>query len=775
MIRNILKVAFRNIIRNKIYTLINIFGLSAGLTAVLLIFLYVNNEYKYDSFLKDRGRIFRLESSFNTAEVPTFPGHILMQESQYCEKVVRVYCNDFNLTYKNNGFSVKNSTLADSTFFDIFNFDFLLGNPKEALKVTNSLVLTESLAKSIFGKENPMGKTILVENAYSFTITGVIKDPKYFHLPFSCIGTIESLKKIRYETVLEQFDGWSYYTYILGKRGISESLLQRKVNDKLMEYDYKYFVKFKLSSLNDLYLNKPLNGEYPIIHGNKTLILILISIAILILVIACINFMNISTSRASERAREIGIRKTIGASRTKLIIQFIFEAELLVFISLLLALTSLELIKPYFIKLIGKEVDFSIFFTTHYAPFVLGFAIFIGFLAGLYPAFYLSNYNPAIVLKGKLSSNFSNSFLKNGLVVFQYIIAIALISSTMIIYKQLTYLKSKDLGFNKEHLVYIKINKEIVNKQDLFKAQILNIQGVNKASYSGNIMGTEWGNWQNDIGNKTRLDLKSNVIDPDYLETMGIALVEGRNLRNEQSEVNSGYIINEKAVKEYDLQNVIGTPLVRGDKPGTIIGVVRDFNYLSPRENVLPTIFYYDKVYIRYLNVKIANANISATLNSIKTLWEKTCPAFEFDYHFADKSYDMQYKSDEMAGNLIGIGSLLAIVIACLGIYSLAISSSENRTKEIGIRKINGAKITEIVFMLNQDFLKLVAVAYIISCPFVWVAANNWLQSFAIKTELDWWIFALAGIIAFAIASFTVSWQSWKAASRNPVEALRYE
>jgi putative ABC transport system permease protein len=774
MILNYLKTVFRNIFRNKVYSLINILGLSVGLAAVLLIFLFVHNEFQYDKFLNDRGSIFRVESSLNHAEQPSLVGNILMNENTYCDKVARVHLSDQNFTYKNNGYLINNTALADPSFFDIFNFEFIHGNPKEALKVLNSLVLTNSIAYKIFGNENPLGKTILFENTYPFTITGVIKDPTYFHLQFNCIGTLGSWRNIRYQEVLEQFDGWSYFTYIKCKAGISDSMLQQKVNNKLMEYDYKYFVKFKITSLNKLYLNKPLDGENPTIHGNKTLIRILISIALLILIIACINFINISTARATARAKEIGIRKTIGAKRFQLVVQFIFETLIIVLVSLMMAITIVELIQPYFCSLVGKNIDFRIIYTYWFAPIILCFSIIISILAGIYPAFYLSRHKPTAVLKGKLSFKTKSSFLKNALIVFQYVTAIVLISSTIIIYKQLIYLKNINLGFNKDHLVYIKINDEIIKNQDAFKAQILNIPGVLKASYSGNIMGTEWGNWQNDIGDKQRLNFKSNVIDPDYFETMGIEVSAGRNFRKEDED-NTDFIINEKAISKYDMQNVIGTRVVRGDKPGNIIGVVSDVHYLSPRDKVLPTIFYYNKKHIRVVNLKLHRTNIQSTLKKIQNIWEETCPAFAFEYQFADEAYDKQYRSDELAGSLIGIGSLLAIIIACLGIYGLAISSSENRTKEIGIRKVNGAKISEILFLLNKDFVKLVAIAFVIACPIIWIATNMWLQSFANKTEISWWIFALAGSVAFIIAIGTVSGQAWRAARRNPEEALRSE
>jgi|WetSurSiteA1Bulk_404760.scaffolds.fasta_scaffold00138_8 putative ABC transport system permease protein len=778
MLRNYLKVAIRNTSKNRVYTLINVFGLTTGIAAVLLIFIYIYNEFQYDKFLTKRDRIYRIEPSFGQATIPSLPGSILMREQSYCERVVRVFVdnNNYSVNYKNNVYSFNNLALADSSFFDLFDLEFVLGNPRKSLIIPNSLVIVESQARIMFGDENPLGKTIFIENKYPFTITGVIKDPEKFHLQVKGVGTIESLREITYKDILEQFDGWNFYTYVLGEKGLSGKELEKKVNDKLMEYDYKYFVKFSLTSLHDLYFAKPLVNEGITLHGNKPMLFILGTIALFLLAIAWINFVNIATARASNRAREVGIRKVVGAKKRQLIVQFFLETVIITIISLFLAAVIIESIQIPFCNLIGKSINFNILYYPEILLSVIGFSLFTGCIAGLYPALWLSTYAPIAVLKSKSSSRLHSTFLQKGMIVFQYVIAIMLIASTMIIYKQLHYLKSFDLGFDKEHVVYLKINDEILQKQDLFKSELLKIPEIQKVAYSGRIMGVEWGNWERKVGDKERLDFQQNFIDPDYFETMGIQLAQGRNFKDEIGDQNSNYILNEAAIKTYDLKEVIGTPVSDdGQAAGNIIGIVKDFHFLSPRIGVSPIMFYFDKHYYNYVNIRISSTDIQTTISKIGKVWGNFCPNFVFESHFLDETYDYQYRSDNLLGKLIGTGSVLAIIIACLGILGLALSSTEYHTKEIGIRKVNGATTKQIILMLSKDPVKWVSVSLILATPLAYYVMDKWLQNFASRTRVNGWIFLLAGLITFLIALATVSWQSWQAAKRDPVEALRYE
>ncbi|MBN1820082.1 MAG: ABC transporter permease [Prolixibacteraceae bacterium] len=770
MIKNIFKTAFKYLWKNRIYNFINILGLTVSITSILIILVYIGNEQKYDIQINNRNKIYRMGT--NWATMPSFIGHFLKDESGYIDDVTRVKMEEHEISYNNEVFLMDDIAMADASFFKVFNFKFLLGNQENALERIHSIVLTQREAERIFGKANPLNQTILLKNKYPFTITGVVENPDYFHLPFTAIATLESLKELADPEILEQKDGWSYLTYIVGKPSYTGLQTEKMVNKKLYEFGEYKNVKFHLTSLKDLYFAAPLYYEGSTRHGSKTVLFILFSIALLLFILAGINFINLTNSRTNIRLKEVGIKKLIGSPKSTLIIQFLVESILLLFIALGFSLLLVKMVEPLFCNLVNKIIDFSAIYSL-FNLLIIGFLIIlIGIITGLFPAISINSVQSISLIKNKMDRFSQKTIFSKSLITFQYVISIILIAGTLIIVKQLRYLKNKDLGFSPEQIVCIELNDDLKAQQNTFKNELLQIPGVLQAAYSGNRMGNDWGNWLNEMDGDGK-SFKVNCVEPGYFDLMGIKLKEGRIFR--EDEMDKGYMINETAVKQYDIKNPLEKTMERDGKIYPIIGVMKDFNFQSPQYPIEPVLFYFRDNRYNLINIKINAANAKEVIGNIEKVWEKFSPSHVLTYNFQDDLYDKQYKSAEQFSTLVGIGGAIAIIIACLGILGLSISLAEQKIKEIGIRKVNGAKVSEILSMLNKDFIKWVTIAFVIATPIAYYAMNKWLENFAYKTALSWWIFALAGVLALGIALLTVSWQSWRAATRNPVEALRYE
>ena len=768
MIKNILKTAIKYLWKNRIYNFINILGLTVSISSILIISIYIGNERKYDIEITNRENIYRIES--NWATMPSFIGYFLKNESGYIGDVTRVKMEEHEISYNDEVFLMDNIGMADANFFKIFNFKFLLGNQENALQKKHSIVLAQREAERIFGNANPLNQTILLENKYLFTVTGVVQNPDYFHMPFTAIATLESLKELAYPEILEQKDGWSYFTYIVGKPSLAMAQTEEKLNSKLKEL--KYQQEFHLTSLKDLYFAAPLYYEGNTRHGNKAVLFILFSIAVLLFILAGINFINLTNSRTNIRLKEVGIKKLIGSPKSTLIIQFLVESVMLLFIALGFSLLLVKMVEPSFCNLIDKTIDFSAIYLPINLLIVASLIILTGILTGLFPAININSVQSISLIKNKMDRFSQKTLFSKSLITFQYVISIVLIAGTLIIVKQLRYLKNKDLGFSPQQIVCVELNDDLKSQQKAFKNELLQIPGVLQAAYSGNSMGHDWSNWVNEMDGGGKA-FKVNDIEPGYFDLMGIKMKEGRIFREDEQD--KGYIINETALKQYDIKNPLEKTMERDGKIYPIIGVMKDFNFQSPQYPIEPVLFYFRDNRYNLINLKINAANTKQVMGSIEKVWEKFSPAHVLTYNFQNDLYDKQYKSAEQFSTLVGIGGVIAIMIACLGILGLSISLAEQKIKEIGIRKVNGAKVSEILTMLNKDFVKWVVVAFIIATPLAWFAMNKWLENFAYKTDLSWWIFALAGLLALGIALLTVSWQSWRAATRNPVEALRYE
>ncbi len=770
-----LKSALRYFKRNKFHTIIILLGLSSGMAVTLFIVLYAQHEYRYDKFITNRDRIFRMETDW--AVMPSLPGHLIAQESKIAEKVVRIRGADYTVKWDNTPYSVKNMVYADSTFFDIFNFEFISGSPEEAINRLNSIVLTQSVANKIFKNKNPVGELVVLDNQYQFTVTGVIKDPADFHLPFTAVITLGSLRKIGFAEILEMFDSWNYPTYILAKKGFTGEELTEEVNKILSAAGYES-IRFNLTKLSRLYFSDPIQYEGMTLHGSRQTLYVLITIVIFIMVIAAINFINLTTATGISRSKEVGIRKVAGSGIRELVFQFVLETLLLVMASLFLSFLLVELAKPLFYSVVGKIIPVRSLYTFKMLSILTMSFLSFGLAAALYPSLFLSSFKPVTVLKGKSLKLSGISSLREGMIVFQLVISIVLIIATFLILNQIRYMNSVNLGFDREHIVYLPMNTTLLSQQESFREELLKIPGIQSASYSANYMGTEWGNWCCVTIDGRSNSYKINAVDPGYLAIMGIEIVEGRNFSEEfPGDYNGTYLINETAVKEYQLGNPIGkfvTGAGNGSR-GTIIGVIRDFHYLSLHKTITPVLLYYNTYPYRFVNLKIRNNGLKNTMAGLEKLWYEISPGFPFEYYFQDSVFDAQYKADKRFAKLVGYFSVIAILIACMGILGLVSLSVEQRTKEIGIRKSNGANIEGILILLSKDYSKWISIAFIIACPVAFLIMSQWTRNFSYARDLAWWVFILAGILTYITAMLAVSWHTWHAANKNPIEALRYE
>ncbi len=797
MFKNYLKTALRNLMRNKFYSMINIVGLAIGITACILIMLYVQSELSYDTFHEKADRIYRVnltgvfnDDEFNHPFLSPPLAKAMQNEIPEVEEAVRLTFAQAVIRHNDDVFNEKKWCFADPNFFKIFSASFINGNPENALSQPNSVVLTESTAKRYFGKDNPIGQFITWENDRDYQVTGVIKDyPENSHIKPDFLA---SMKGQDVDNNLNWIQNM-VYTYSLIKEGYTkqdvdtklEGLVDKYVGPAIKQAMGVTFEKLKSQGLKYKWYAQPLveihfdrdvsAGTEPL--GNKSYMLIFSIIAIFILVIACINYMNMSTARSANRAKEVGIKKALGSNRNSLIFQFLSESVLVTLIALVLALVLIKLLLPGFNNLIDKQLVFNYFNNFKTIPLMVAFGIGIGVIAGSYPAFFLASFNPVKVIKGISKSEGGHAKLRSGLVIFQLIVSIVLFSGTFFISKQLSFLQNKDLGFNKENLVIISKANYLGTQISPFKNELLAQSSILKITNSSSIPGkfNAGRTFFHHSVNDSR-GINTYWSDCDFLKTYQIELKEGR-FFEEGNQFNArSVVLNETAIKQLNIEDPIGKKIYEGKKTDdnslTIIGVMKDFHCLSLHEEMSSLVVVNGSG--GYLSVRISG-DIQQNLKIIEQAWDKFAKGQILDYVFFDEDFGRLYKAEVRTRKIVSIFSALAIIIACLGLLALAAFVAEQRTKEIGIRKVNGARIGEILISLNSKFMKWVAIAFVIAVPGAWYLLNNWLENFAYKTDLSWWVFALSGVAALLVTIITVSWISWKAATRNPVEALRYE
>jgi putative ABC transport system permease protein len=793
MIKNYLKIAFRNLWRQRAFSFLNIMGLTVGLAACFLIFLYIQFELSYDSFHTKSDRIYRVVCDIKTptetinAGGPSWavPPNV-KDEFPEVASFVRVSNDDNMLLRKGDIKFQEHSLWADSSFFKIFDFKLLKGNPQTALKEPFSIVFSETAAKKYFGKEDPMGKTLLITGeARPATVTGIMKDiPENSQIKGDVVLSMSTIMKQWNQGLDSQWGNYGAQAYLLLQPGVNAKTLEAKFpaflekrNGTEMKKSQMY-ATLLLEPLKDVYLRSTRNGSKA---GNITNVYIFSIVAIFILLIACINFVNLTTARSAERAREVGIRKVVGAARVQLAGQFIGESVIICLMAFVLAVLLSVLLLPLFNELAGKTVSQGIFSNGKHLLLLFGASIGIGLLAGIYPALVLSSFKPIIVLKGRFATGTKGALLRKGLVVAQFSISIALIIGTIVVYNQMKYMRSRDLGFKKDQMMVI--NTDGDPGKNAFAQAIKSIPSVKSTSLSSSVPGSGNPGAYSEIENKkgelqiANLDLY--FVDFDYINQFNIKMVAGRAFSKDfGTDTTQAMILNEAAVKMFGYsspQEAVGRRFKQWGREGKIIGVMKDFHFRGLQEPIKPLSMRIEPEGCNMVSVNIAAANVPATLAAIESKWKELIPNRPFSYFFLDEFFDKQYRGEERFGKLFLNFAILAIFISCLGLLGLASYSTTQRTKEIDIRKVLGASVKGIVNLLSRDFLALVVLSFFIAMPVAWYFMHAWLKDFAYRTGIGWWVFVLAGALALFIALFTVSFQAIKAAIANPVKSLRTE
>ena len=807
MFKNYFKTAFRSLLKNKFYTSINIIGLAVGLATCLLIMLYVLDELSYDKYNVNAARIYRVnnEIKFNgnyldLAQVPAVMGPTMLREMPQVQQYVRINWHGSFLVKKGDeNIQEQRVAYADSTLFDVFTLPVIAGDAKTALKDYHSLVITETIARKYFNSTNVVGKTMLMNDTSNYKITAVIKDiPKQSHFHFDF-----------FVPMLENFgnneDNWlseNYTTYILLKKNADvkqveaqlNPFMDRHVGPQLQSFvnislnDFKKggsYIRAGLTPLTAIHLHSNKQGD---LEGNSNAeyVYIFSGIALMILLIACVNFMNLSTARSSNRAKEVGVRKVLGSLRANLIQQFLTESFLISFVALVVAILMAWLLLPYFNQLAGKEINAATLLQPSMLLSLIVLMLIVGLLAGSYPAFFLSSFQPIDVLKGKLAKGFKRSWLRNSLVVFQFVISIVLIVGTIVIYNQLNYIHNKDIGFNRNQVVIINHANTLGDRAETFKNELLQVSGVQSATMSG-YLPVNYGRNSNTYFTSPTLDPTTGInvqawtVDENYVPTLGLKIVEGRNFSQQFLTDSTGIIINEAAAKFLATKNLLNKKIYTLKDIHSkqlidfhIIGIVKNFNFSSLRDVVTPLALFLGKDNGN-ISVRISSGDIPDAVAQIKNKWKAIAPSQPFDYSFMDDDFNKLYTAEQRTANVFITFAVLAILIACLGLFGLVTYAAEQRIREIGIRKVLGASVSNIAGMLSTDFLKLVIISAAIAFPLAWWAMNKWLQGFAYRVNIHWWVFVIAGILALLIALITVSFQAIKAAIANPVKSLRME
>jgi putative ABC transport system permease protein len=809
MIRNYIKTAIRSLRKNKGFTTINIMGLALGLATCLLIVLYVADELSYDRYNNKAGRIYRVnedlklgDNSVKYAVCMAPLAKTLTTEYPYVENATRI---------KNAGTShVKKGTLnisenriafADPSLFDVFTLPMINGNPASALIEPNSVVITETTSKKYFNSTNVVGKILLFNDNTLCKVTGVIKDvPQQSHFNFDFFISMSSFPDSRSTEWLRS----DYNTYVLLKdksyakqleasfpallEKFSGAQMKSQLNMSIAEFEKRgSFFRLNLIPLTDIHLKSSLSGELGS-NGTTQYVYIFLLIAVFILLIACVNFMNLSTARSSNRAREVGVRKVLGSARMHLIAQFLTESVLVTVIATVLAFVIALFLLPLFNQLSGKGLAINAASLRWIIPSLLFVALFVGILSGSYPAFYLSAFQPVDVLKGKIATGFKGGRLRSFFVVFQFSISIFLIIGTLVIYNQLNYIQTKNLGYNRNQVLVIKNVFELNNQAKLFKQKVKEIPGVINATMTGFLPTSGFKStsiYYRDatLNEKTSMFPQSWQVDEDYVPTLDMKMAAGRNFSKDMPTDSAGVVINQAAAKFLGFKDPVNSIIYRSMgsqhimahmKQYRILGVVKDFNFNSLHENVTPVILTLAEDN-RGLSIRVNTNNLTSLLAQINSVWKEVNPNVQINYSFMDQDFDAIYRTEQRTGQLFIIFTTLAIVIACLGLFGLAAYAAEQRTKEIGIRKVLGASVTAIASMLSVDFVKLVGISILIASPIAWYLMNKWLQDFAYRISIQWWVLVVAGLVALLIAIITVSFQSIKAAIANPVDSLKNE
>jgi len=795
MFKNYMKIALRNIKRHKGYSFINIFGLAVGLTCCVLIFLWVQDEFSYDQFHENGDNLYlvgthqRLGNRTTTGSgTPPALGPAFKDEYPEIVNSVRICNGPHGLIFAYGEKRFREYVEAvDNALLEMFTFPLIQGNPETALSEPYSLVMTERMAQKYFGTKDALGKIIRVENKYDFKVTGVLENlPRNSLLQFDFLVPVQFLKE--HWNAPNHLDTWynfSFTTFIQLHESASPQGVEEKTAGRINKGHPDNDVTPFLRSYTKLYLHGLGTGG-----GRITRVRMLSLIAVFVLLIACINFMNLTTARAGNRAKEIGMRKVTGALRWDLIKQFYGESILMAFLSLVFAVLLVILLLPVFNSLTGKELTFNPSHNLSLTLGLLGVILLTGLVAGSYPALFMSSFQPVKIMRDASGLGSKSSLFRKILVVLQFAISVALIIQTLVIYKQLKYMRNRDLGFNRDHLVYIPVNGNLKHLYEAAKQELQLVPGITQVSLTSRtplIFGSSGSGWDWE-GKSPEIDpmIRYFCCDFDFVKTFKMEMVQGRFFSRERTPAASPQsgqlVINEEFARIIGKENPVGMRLSRGPYHGTIIGVINDFNYWPLYYRSGPLVIFYktynpapNHTYYRYIFARIRPDNVPQTIASIEKIYKKFNPEFPFNFRFLDDDYDRLYRSEEQTGAILRYFAVLAILISCLGLFGLASFLAEQRTKEIGIRKVLGSSVQGIIVLLSKQFLKWVVVANIIALPIAGFLSYRWLQNYPYRTSVGVWVFLLTAVMTLVIALLTVSYQSMKAARSNPVDSLKYE
>jgi len=800
MLRNYFKIAIRTLVKNGKLSLINIFGLAVGMACTLLIFLFVQDELSYDRFHKDGTSIYRIVKDFindDGSRIPdaTTPAPLaaaMQREIPEVEVVTRLHPNwggNTIVEYGDKKFSEEKLWRVDSSFFDVFTFHFLKGDPKTALSDVNSIILTQKMAQRYFGDDDPIGKVLRLNQKDDVTVTAVIEDvPAQSHFHFDFLLSFRRLPR-QIET---NWGGYNYYTYAKVKPGADIAAFEKKIQDVYERNQEERYSDFYTQPLTRIHLDSKLKWELEP-NGDRMYVYVFMIIGIFILLIAAINYINLSTAKSSLRAKETGIRKVSGAQRTSLVFQFLLESVIISFISAVIAIAIAYALLPVVNELTQKQLAFhDNLVLLVYLVVITGV---IGVIAGIFPALYLSSFRPVAVLKGLKLNETGALNLRKALVVLQFTISIALIIGVLIIAQQMNFIQLAKLGFDKEHVLVVR-NARNLSRADrnVFVNELRQLPGIVKVATSNGVLGQGFSTTRlRARGSEQEQQLNFSSIGYDYLDVVGIDIIEGRGFSSDfpSDSLNNGIpggplnqslgsiIINERAVKEFGL----GTPAVGkqliwsadGDTTYyvTVIGVAKDFHFTSLRNEIKPFGFIVAPRLVSSFTIKLAPGDLAGKLSAIERVWKKDFADVPYEYSFLDETFAQMYVAEMRFQKVFIILVILGIIISCLGLFALATFSAEQRIKEIGIRKVLGASVSHIVGLLSRDFLKLVLIAIVLATPLAAWAMGVWLEGFAYHTEIRWWVFAIASVLALVIAFLTVSSQAIRAAITDPAKTLR--
>jgi putative ABC transport system permease protein len=809
MLKNYIVIACRNLFRHKVFSFINIVGLSIGIAASLLLLQYVAYERSYDRFHSNGHNIYRIRHDIykkgiieSRSAISYYGAAVAIKENfQEVLRFVRLHRADgmFNY-YRDNGEVISHyetkAFYADSTFFDVFSFPLVLGHKDKILRSPNSLIISASAAKKYFGDSNPLGKTISLTTEWAggqYTVEGVFHDiPENTHLKFDFLFSIHNLLSNG------QFKNgawyWTnFYTYLVLKPDTDPTAFQQKLSSVIDTHLGRHLrkinseEKFMLQPLTDIHLHSDLGAEIAL-NGDYRIVSFLLLISFFIIGIAWLNYINLSTAKATERAREVGLRKVMGSNKTQLIKQFLVESSVLTSLSVVIALFLFVIILPHFNQLAGKEVMSEL---TGQNGFWIVTAIILilgSFLSGVYPAFVLSSFNPLATIKGKFIRNVGNAFLRKAMVVFQFGAAILLMIATMTVFRQLEFMRSQDLGFDISHKVIVRgprliKDESYLNTMDNFKNILKGYSDVKSVSASSEVPGKEIF-WANEFRLGTESENVRRItsilaVDEDFIPSYDIKLIAGRNfMKDHTTDFGAAVIINESALSLLGFEDpelIIGENLILADQSKKIIGVVKDFHQMSLKQSKAPTVFQYIPWRQDYLTVSTNSKNLRATMASIENVYHDIFPENAFEYFFLDDQFNQQYQAEERAWKIFILSSALAILIACMGLFGLSSFMTIQRTKEVAIRKVLGATVTNITVLLSRDFIMLVLISFAVAAPVSWYLIDQWLQDFAYRINIPWWAFLLSGLLTLVIAFLTVSFQSVKAAFKNPISSIKVE